>query len=121
MTKKKHDYKDRKKVSRREFLKKMGLFAVSGVALSKLDTLLTNILRQAGEIEPESTVCYNYKSCDVFQCIAPTTPFQCNVTFVCEVNFYCPQSSRFICVNTVRCSQKFVCNYECQADYVPGD
>ena len=108
-----------KKVSRRDFLKRMGFLAAGGVAISKLDKLVTLILKAIGEdqVEPQATVCYTYRECNLFDCIAPSSPFQCNQTFICDTNFYCPNDGRFICVNNVGCKQKFTCAFTCSANF----
>jgi len=107
------------KVSRRDFLKKIGVFAVGGVALTKLDKLVAGIMKATGEggIEPQTTVCYTDRVCSSYKCIAPASPFQCNMHFYCN-DFYCPNDGRFICVNDVGCARNtFVCSFDCRAQY----
>ena len=86
---------ERKKVSRRQFLKDIGLFAVAGIALNKLDFLAGEIIKKTsgGGIHPLDWSC---PGAYYGPCLGAST-------HICDSGYVCPKEA------TVTCDTNFSC------------
>jgi hypothetical protein len=134
---KKSEKEERKKVTRRQFLKDLGLFAVAGIALNKLDFLAGEIIKRTsgGGILPEDWNCPSFYGAPD-GCISP--PYDCPSSYYCPANVEC--SLNFQCYpgtkdNSYGCTKRkftcveaFTCNtfncepstFECSGGTGPG-
>ena len=108
--------KGEKKVTRRQFLKDLGLFAIAGVALSKLDFLAGEIIRKTsgGNVQPFTWQCtsgYCYSGNTSVNC---TSSFVCQNSVTCPDGFYCyttPIDPAYGCTKRAfYCTEQFTCS-----------
>jgi len=118
-TEKKSEKKERKKVTRRQFLKDLGLFTVAGIALNKLDFLAGEIIkRTGGDVRVLQWHCdggqYYQPPCDPdhpYDCTWPF-PFHCENLVICAQDIQCVQGNDIYgCTERVfNCSNIFDCD-----------
>jgi hypothetical protein len=112
---KKSEKEKRKEVTRRQFLKDLGLFAVAGIALNKLDFLAGEIIKKTsgGSVQPLNWQCTqgycdygnNYVNC--------VRNYYCQTNVVCRDGFYCYPGLDFAYGCTTRkfsCTKQFTCS-----------
>jgi hypothetical protein len=108
---KKSEKKERKEVTRRQFLKDLGLFTVAGIALNKLDFLAGEIIkRTGGDVLPKDAHCEPINKYYELPC-GYHCPFlfQCSNAVVCEQDFKCVHLS-----DIYGCTQR---QFFCQSDF----
>jgi len=120
---KKSEKEERKKVTRRQFLKDLGLFAVAGIALNKLDFLAGEIIKKTsgGSVQPETWQCQGYY-CIVGGGVNCVQHFTCETSVTCPTEFYCystPYDPTYGCTQRIfYCEEVFSCGrHNCKAGW----
>ncbi len=128
--------KGEKKVTRRQFLKDLGLFAIAGVALSKLDFLAGEIIKRTGEgnarlMDWNCPSIYTPTSCGLISTYHCSSGYYCSTNVTCTLNFQCyiGNDNAYGCTTrTFTCYEGFTCQqfnctpqtFECSGGSGPG-